>query len=120
MAARNFVAWVYTDDNGQDYVRRADVSLTLQQGDNNPLIALGGSDGSVLVPPTEMPRNLKPRKVYGRDGGGYRGSAVVYTASALLAIVPNQTTFIVHDAGGTPHTCVVKSKVGEPPHGTIQ
>lgn len=120
MAARDLVAWTYTDDNGQDFVRRADSLLVAQQGDNNPLIAVGGASAATLTPYTEMPRNLRPRHVNGKDGGGYKGSAVIYDPAAFGAIVVNQTTFVVHDAGGTAHTCTVKSKVQEKPHGTIQ
>ncbi len=119
MAVRNFVAWRYTDDNDQVFVRRADSLLTAQQGDNNPDIAVGGSSAAGLIPYTEMPRNLRPRAVSGVDGGGYKGRAVIYDPTAFAAIVVNQTTFVVHDGGGTPHTCTVKAKHGEGPHGTI-
>jgi hypothetical protein len=120
MAARNLVAWRYTDDNGQEYVRRADALLVGQQGDNDPLIAIGGSTAAGLVPYTEMPRNLRPRRVVGVDSGGYVGSAVVYTLAAFDAIVVNQTTFSVLDAGGSAHVCTVKAKQHEGAHGTIR
>jgi hypothetical protein len=119
MAIRNFVAWRYTDDNGQVFVRRADALLTAQQGDNDPDIAVGGSTATGLVPYTEMPRNLRPRSVSGVDGGGYKGKVVIYDPAAFTAIVVNQTTFVVHDGGGTAHTCTVKSKTPEGAHGTI-
>lgn len=119
MAARNFVAWRYTDRRGQVYVRRADALQVAQQGDNDPEIAVGGSSAAGLVPYTEMPRNLKVRKVSGVDGTGYKGSCVIYDEAAFSAIVVNQTTFIVHDAGGSAHTCTVKSMHSEDPNGAI-
>jgi hypothetical protein len=119
MAVRNFVAWRYTDDNGATFVRRADALQVGQQGDNDPDIAVGGSSAAGLVPYTEMPRNVKPRKAVGVDAGGYKGSVVIYTRTAYDAIVVNQTTFSVLDAGGTAHTCTVKSKSPEGAHGTI-
>jgi len=48
VAVRNLVAWRYTDDNGQVFVRRADSLLTAQQGDNAPDIAVGGSSAAGL------------------------------------------------------------------------
>jgi len=119
VAVRNLVAWRYTDDNDQVFVRRADSLLTAQQGDNAPDIAVGGSSAAGLVPYTEMPRNLRPRSVSGVDGGGYKGKVVIYDPAAFVAITVNVTTFVVHDAGGGAHTCTVKSKSPEGAHGTI-
>jgi hypothetical protein len=119
MAVRNFVAWRYTDDNGATFVRRADALQVGQQGDNDPDIAVGGSSAAGLVPYTEMPRNLRPRRAVGVDGTGYKGSVVIYTRTAYDAIVVNQTTFSVLDAGGTSHVCTVKSLRPEGAHGTI-
>jgi hypothetical protein len=120
MAVRNFVPWRYTDRYGQVYVRRADALLVGQQGDNDPDIAVGGSSAAGLVPYTEMPRNLRPRRAVGKDSGGYKGSIVIYTETAMNAIIVNQTTFSVLDAGGTAHVCTVKALQSEGPHGTIQ
>jgi len=119
MAVRNFVAWRYTDNNGATFVRRADALQVGQQGDNDPLIAVGGSSAAGLVPYNEMPRNLRPRYASGVDAGGYKSRIVIYTKAAYDAIVVNQTTFSVLDAGGTAHVCTVKSLSPEPPHGTI-
>lgn len=119
MAVRNFVAWRYTDDNGQVFVRRADSLLVAQQGDNDPDIAVGGSSAAGLVPYTEMPRNFRPRTVSGVDGTGYKGRVVIYDPASYTAIVVNQTTFVVHDGGGGAHTCTVKGKSAEGAHGTI-
>lgn len=115
MARRNFVAWTYTADDGTDYTRRVDDRLTAQQGDNAPLIALGGAAATGATLAREMPRNLKPRTVLGHETGTtYSATAVVYTEAALAAITPGVTTFVSHDAGGGAHTCLVKEKRGEP------
>lgn len=120
MARRNFVAWRYASDDGNVYVRRVDSRMTAQQGDNAPDIALGGSSAAGLSPYAEMPRNIKPRVVLGKEAGvDYRATAVVYTPAAMAAIVTGTTTFVSYDAGGTAHTCVVLGKRGEAPHGTI-
>lgn len=115
MAARNFVAWTYTADDGTDYTRRADSRYTTQQGDNAPLVAVGGAAATGATLAREMPRNLEPRFVLGHETGTtYSAKLVVYTEAALAAITPGTTTFVSYDAGGTAHTCLVKEKHGEP------
>lgn len=120
MAARDFKSWLYTANSGQQYVRRADSLLVAQQGDNAPLIAVGGAeyDGSPVK--DEMPRNLSPRKVFGKQAAStFTAYTVIYTEAALAAITVGTTTFAVLDAGGTSHTCVVKEKIGEKPRRSI-
>lgn len=120
MAVRDMKSWVYTANSGKQYVRRADSLLVAQQGDNAPLIAIGGAeyDGSPAL--DEMPRNLSPRKVFGKEGGAaYTAYAVVYTEAALAAITVGTTTFVVKDGGGTNHTITVKEKIGEKPRRSI-
>lgn len=120
MAQRNFVAWQYTDDRGLDYIRRADSRMTVQQGDNNPLGAVGGATGAGVTPYEEMPRNLKPRHAIVKEAGvAFRAQVVIYTRAALDALITGTTTFLVYDAGGTAHTCVVLDKSDERPQGVI-
>lgn len=120
MAQRNFVAWRYTDKQGTVYVRRADSRMTAQQGDNDPLGAVGGSSASGLTPYEEMPRNLSPRYAIVKEAGAaFRAKVVIYTKAALDALVIGTTTFSVYDGGGTAHTCVVLETVDEKPRGAI-
>lgn len=120
MAQRDFVAWRYTDDLGEVYVRRADSRMTAQQGDNAPLIAVGGSSASGLTPYQEMPRNLKPRTAIVKESGQpFRARVVIYTPAAMAALTTGTTTVQVYDAGGTAHTCVVLGKAQERPRGVI-
>jgi hypothetical protein len=121
MAQRNFVAWRYTSKDGTVYVRRADSRMTTQQGDNDPVGAVGGSSAAGLTPYSEMPRNLKPRHAIVKEAGAaFRASVVIYTKAALDALQIGTTTFVVYDAGGTAHTCVVLDTSDEKPRGTIQ
>lgn len=114
MAARNFLAWDYEANDGTHYTRRADSRYTSQQGDNAPLIAVGGAAATGAVLAREMPRNLKPRYVRGHETGTtYSANMVVYSRAALAAITPGTTTFASYDAGGTSHTCLVKAVYGE-------
>lgn len=120
MAQRDFKSWLYTANSGQQYVRRADSNLVAQQGDNAPLIAVGGAEYDGSPGRDEMPRNLTPRKVFGKQvGSAFTAYTVIYTEAALAAITANTTTFQVVDAGGTVHTCVVKEKIGEKPRRSI-
>jgi hypothetical protein len=120
MAARNFVAWRYTSKDGSVYVRRADSLLTAQQGDNNPLGAVGGSSAVGLSPYAEMPRNLKPRHAICKEAGvAYRANVVIYDKASLDALIIGTTTFVVHDGGGTPHTVTVLDTADEAPRGVI-
>lgn len=120
MAQRNYVAWRYTDNNGVEYVRRANSLLTAQQGDNAPLGAVGGSSAAGLSPYEEMPRNLTPRHAICKEAGQpFRANVVIYTEAALSALTTGTTTFVVKDAGGTDHTVVVLDKAGERPRGVI-
>lgn len=120
MAARNFVAWRYTDNNGVVYVRRANSLLTAQQGDNAPLGAVGGSSAAGLSPYEEMPANLKPRHAICKEAGQpFKANVVIYTKEALDALTTGTTTFVVKDLGGTDHTVVVLDKSPEPPRGVI-
>ncbi len=120
MAQRDFVAWRYTANNGVVFVRRADGRMTVQQGDNAPLGAVGGSSAAGLSPYDEMPRNLKVRHAITKQTGtAFRANVTIYTEAALAALVTGTTTFQVYDAGGTAHTCVVLDKAGERPRGVI-
>jgi hypothetical protein len=120
MAQRNFVAWRYTDDNGVEYVRRADAALVAQQGDNAPLGAVGGSSAAGLSPYEEMPANLKPRYAICKEAGvAFRANVVIYDPAAMAALTTGTTTFVVRDGGGTNHTVVVLAKHQEQPRGAI-
>ena len=120
MAARNFVGWRYTSDAGDVFVRRADSLLTAQQGDNAPLIAVGGSSAAGLAVYSEMPRNLVPRHVTGWAADLVTRSCVIYTKEALAAITVGTTTFQVLDAGGAAKVCTVHALHGEKPRGAIK
>lgn len=114
MAQRNFVAWLYTDKQGVDYVRRADSRMTAQQGDNAPLGAVGGATAAGASPYEEMPRNLKVRRCIVKEVGvAFRANVTIYSPTAFAAIVIGTTTFQVYDGGGTAHTCVVLDKADE-------
>lgn len=121
MAVRNFLSWLYTANSGTQYVRRADDALVAQQGDNAPLIAVGGVEYTGTPAKDEMPRNLVPRHVFGKQAAStFVASTVVYTEAALAAITVGTTTFVVRDAAGTNHTCVVTEKIGEKPRRAIR
>jgi len=121
MAIRDFVAWRYTANSGKVYVRRADSLLTAQQGNNNPLGAVGGSSASGLSPYDEIPRNLRPRHAICKESGvAYTANVVIYTEAALAALITGTTTFDVLDAGGGVHTVTVIDKSGEKPRGAIR
>ena len=120
MAQRNFVAWRYTSKDGTVYVRRADATLTAQQGDNNPLGAVGGSSAAGLSPYAEMPANLKPRHAICKEAGvAFRANVVIYTSAALQALIPGTTTFVVRDGGGSNHTVTVLDTAEEAPRRVI-
>jgi len=120
MAVRNFLAWRYTAKDGTVYVRRADSRMTAQQGDNDPDGAVGGSSAAGLSPYREMARNIKPRHAICKEAGAaFRGNVVIYTKAALDALVTGTTTFLIYDAGGTAHTCVVLDTVDEGARGVI-
>lgn len=120
MASINLVAWRYTDDNGQVYVRRADSRMTTQQGDNAPTGAVGGESAAGLSPYEEMPRNLKPRTAIVKEvGAAFKARVVIYTKAALDALTTGTTTFTVYDRAGGTHTCVVLDRAHERPRGVI-
>ena len=119
MAARDFIPWRYTDDNGVTYVRRADKFITDQlDGGGDPKV--GGSSAAGLSPYEEMPRNLRPRYVAGKEAStGYVGKVVIYDPAVFLALTP-ATTINVRDGGGTSHAIPCTNKVSEAPRGAIQ
>lgn len=59
-----------------------------------------------------LPRGFKPRRVYGIDAEGYRGSAVVASNAAPLWI-GTVNTFDIEGSDGATHTMVVTGRVGE-------
>ena len=121
MALRNFVAWKYTDDNGVDYVRRADAFFTSQVAALPATGGVGGATAAGLTPYEELPRNLKPRAVLAAvAGGGPAAWIVIYDPSTYAAIVSGTTTLDFRDGGGTTHTGTVIEKRGEKPRGVIR
>jgi hypothetical protein len=121
MAARNFVAWRYTDDNGQVFVRRADTFFTSQTAALPATGGVGGSSAAGLTPYEEMPRNLKPRRVLCVvAGGGPAAWVVIYDPTTYNDIVTGTTTLDFRTADGVSHTGVVIEKAGERPRGAIR
>lgn len=121
MALRNMVAWRYTDDNGQVFVRRADTFFTSQVASLPDTGGVGGSTAAGLSPYEEMPRNLKPRAVLANvAGGGPAAWIVIYDPTTYADIVTGTTTLNFRDGGGTSHTGVVIEKRGEKPRGVIR
>jgi hypothetical protein len=121
MAIKDFVPWLYTDDNGYAYVRRADKFMTDQVA---ALPATGGVGGATAVghtPYTPMPRGLKPRHVVLYEAStGSRNKAVIYDNAAYIALVTGTSTLDWSDGDGTTHTGKVVDKIGEGPKGAIQ
>lgn len=123
MAQRNFVAWRYTTKKGSVFARRADSRLVAQQGNNNPLGAVGGSAAAGLTPYEKMPRNIRPRvAICAEEGTDFAARVVIYTPAAYTALAAQTgtATFQVYDAGGTAHTCLVTDVVDEAPSRTIK
>jgi hypothetical protein len=106
MAARDFVKWVYTTKDGDNFRRRADAFITTQlDGSSNPKVGGAAATGAVANP---MPRNYRPRRWHGSDSGGYKGSVVCYTETAPL-LTDHTLTINVRDASGTSHTLTYAS-----------
>ena len=120
MAVRDFVAWTYTDDNGQTYTRRADKFYT-DQASVPPAEDVAGSAASGGTLLREMPRNLKPRAVFAWNSVAAIGAwIVIYTPTKFASLTVGTSTIDFRDAGGTTHTGVVLDKRGERPRGTIR
>jgi hypothetical protein len=114
MAARNLVAWTYTDDNGQAYTRRVDAFYSAQAD-------LGGAAASGATLLREMPRNLKPRAVNVYHAASGQSNWVVCNTNAAYAALTVGTSEIdIRNGGGDVVTGIVRAKRGERPRGTIR
>jgi hypothetical protein len=114
MAARDLVAWTYTDDNAVTYTSRADAFYTAQAG-------VGGSTATGATLQRERPRNLKPRaaNVY-HAASGQANWVTIYDPTAYAALVTGTTEIDIRNGGGDVVTGIVRAKRGERPRGTIK
>jgi len=84
----NRVAWVYTDDDGNDYVVAAQKAIT-DQVDGSSNVKVGGSAAAGTEP--LLPYGFKMRRVNCQDSAGHRRQVVAYEVTAPLWATPGTT-----------------------------
>lgn len=113
MAARDIGPWVYTSDNGRNFVRRGDKFLTGQEAAAGVPNVGGESAVALAVAEYEtMPANWRPRHVMMGSAGLRSRAVVVYNVDAPLwgATPP---TMSLRDAGGVAAAYTRERKVDE-------
>ncbi len=109
--AGDIKAWIYTDDEGNSYVRRVAAYLTTQlDGSGNPVIGGRAYTGTPVLPP--FPRSIKPRHVTAM-AAGYRPRQVVCMTADAPLYTGAVTTVQLHDGNGTSYAATRNSAEGE-------
>lgn len=109
--AGDIKAWVYTDDEGNQYVRRVAAYLTTQlDGSGNPIIGGAAYTGSPVLPP--FPRSIKPRHVTVLAPNQKPRQVTCMTPNAPL-FVGSVTSVTLHNGDGTSYSGTRNSAEGE-------
>jgi len=104
-------AWVYTDDEGNRYVRRVAAYLAQQlDSNNNPIIGGSAYTGSPVLPP--FPRSIKPRHVTAMAAGHKPRTVTCMTANAPL-FTGAETVVTLQTGDGVPYVAERNSAEGE-------
>ena len=106
---RTFQTWVYTDDQGNDYNRKAPTDFTTQK--TGEVVKIGGSLAAVVNP--NMPKALKPRVALCQDEDHVKYRVVCYEPTALLYITVGATFSVYDRDGGAAITVTVYGSEGE-------
>jgi len=106
---RTFKTWVYHDDQGGTYNRKAPTDFTTQMADGAPKI--GGELATSVATP--FPKAFRPRVALCQDEDGNKYRVVCYSADAALFLTLGTTLNIFDRDGGAAITVTSYSSEGE-------
>jgi hypothetical protein len=86
--ANQIVGWVYTADDGRDYITGINSEVGAQLNGATPAVALiGGRAATSADPYPPLPSSVKPRRVYLKNAAKKGRTVTVMTPTADLATI---------------------------------
>lgn len=107
--ANTIVPWVYTADNGRDYVTGINSEVSAQLNVATPKI--GGATAVGATTDGPLPSSVKPRRAYLKNAAGKGRYVTVMEPGAYIATVGN--TLDIEDSDGASSTYTVRKVLGE-------